>query len=479
MLNLNPGNRRDKEDLLALLETVQKRARDRNHLQLVNISLGVGFTDPLGVLQAIQDSSSAHLYLEQPSKETALAAEGCLLEAHFQGQNRWQEAKQWAQLWHDEICRIVEPGIPSAGVHWLFTAPFFDEEDSLHIFVPRWMVSRSPQGYVAMANVVVDQKTPVHLIAEKILAAHKRFESFDYAGGEQPTSSHTPVESIIEVSSSPDDSYLRRVPRALQRIQDKAYKKIVLARALDVQLKEAVNPLNWCYRLRERFPSCITYSYGDGTGQSFLGATPESLVKIRNQVFETEAIAGSAPRGSNAREDARLAQELSRSKKDLHEHQLVIDSIHRRLSKIGAAGESSSQPKLVQLANVQHLQTPIRGSVPQKLHLFDFISTLHPTPAVGGSPREAALEDLPALEPFQRGLYAGIAGWLDDQDNGESFVLLRSASINGQKARFFAGAGIVEGSDPEAEFKETNLKFKALLETLLPAIADTNQNDHG
>ena len=472
MLNLDPGNRRDKAELLSLLEKIQIRATERNHLQLVNISLGVGFTDPLGVLQAIQDSASAHLYLERPSKEWALAAEGCLIEAHFQGPNRWEEARNWTRLWQSEICRVVEPGIATGGIHWLFTAPFYNEPDSLHIFVPRWMVTRTPHGYAAMANVVIDAQSPVHLIAEKILAAHRRFEAFDYAGDDNASFSTPKVGSVSEVSQSEDDAYPKRVAKALQRISEKAYQKIVLARAIDVQLLEGVNPLNWCHRLRERFPYCTTYSYGDGTGQTFLGATPESLVRVEDGNFETEAIAGSAPRGTNAREDARLAQELSRSLKDLHEHRLVLDSINRRLATIGVKGSSPTQPKLVQLANVQHLQTPLRGQLPDGTHLFDLAAVLHPTPAVGGSPREAALADLPDLEPFSRQLYAGIAGWLNDAGNGECYVLLRSAGVNGQSVRFYAGAGIVEGSDPDAELRETNLKFGALLETLLPSIKE-------
>ena len=146
----------------------------------------------------------------------------------------------------------------------------------------------------------------------------------------------------------------------------------------------------------------------------------------------------------------------------------MLDSICRRLAPLGLALEFPAEPTLRKLANVQHLQTPMRAVLPESVRLLDVIARLHPTPAVGGSPRDAAVPRLRALEGFPRGLYAGALGWLNARGGGEFFVGLRSALVDGTSAQLFAGAGIVAGSSPEKELAETELKFRAIQEALTP-----------
>ncbi|MCC6415781.1 MAG: isochorismate synthase, partial [Opitutaceae bacterium] len=195
---------------------------------------------------------------------------------------------------------------------------------------------------------------------------------------------------------------------------------------------------------------------------SFIGASPERLVRVHGGMLTTEALAGSAPRGSDSAEDERLGAALLASAKDRHEHQLVLDSIVRRLKPLGLQLELSSEPRLRKLANVQHLHTPVRAALPVGVRVLDVLAGLHPTPAVGGVPREAALAGIRQMENFPRGLYAGAIGWIDGHGNGEFFVGLRSALINGHRARLYAGAGIVAASQPEQELAETELKFMAM-----------------
>jgi menaquinone-specific isochorismate synthase len=121
----------------------------------------------------------------------------------------------------------------------------------------------------------------------------------------------------------------------------------------------------------------------------------------------------------------------------------------------------------LQLSNIQHLQTPIHASVPAHVHLLDVVAELHPTPAVAGVPREIACDIIRRHERFERSLYAAPIGWVDHQGNGEFAVGIRSALINGQEARLYAGAGIVAGSDPDRELAEIQLKLQALLNALV------------
>ncbi|MBE9009911.1 isochorismate synthase, partial [Pseudanabaenaceae cyanobacterium LEGE 13415] len=180
----------------------------------------------------------------------------------------------------------------------------------------------------------------------------------------------------------------------------------------------------------------------------------------------TEALAGSVPRGKTRSEDARLAATLLNGQKEKHEHQVVVDSIAQHLRNLNLTPQFSPA-QLLQLPNIQHLQTPIRATIQSDLHLLDVVAELHPTPAVAGAPKSIACEHLRSFEAFERSWYAAPIGWMDYQGNGEFAVGIRSAILQGNHARLFAGAGIVSGSDPEKEFAEVQLKLKALLNAIV------------
>jgi menaquinone-specific isochorismate synthase len=260
--------------------------------------------------------------------------------------------------------------------------------------------------------------------------------------------------------------YRAAVARALERIGRGEFEKIVLARAQELTADEPLHPLRVLNGLRQRFPDCYAFSFSHGRGPSFIGASPERLVRVSRGGLETEALAGSMRRGVGASEDAALAAALLRSEKDRREHQQVVEDIVARLAPLGIVTEAATAPQIRRLANVQHLHTPVRGTVPAGVHLLDVLAAMHPTPAVGGSPREAALAAIRDLEGFPRGLYAGALGWMNGRGGGEFFVGIRAALVEGAGARLYAGAGIVAGSTPDKEFAETELKFKAMLNAI-------------
>ncbi|HEX2100344.1 MAG TPA: isochorismate synthase, partial [Candidatus Synoicihabitans sp.] len=261
--------------------------------------------------------------------------------------------------------------------------------------------------------------------------------------------------------------YRAAVTAALSRISRGEVRKVVLARALEVQAPEPLHPLRILNGLRQRFPECYAFSIANGRGDSFIGASPERLGRVSRGVLETDALAGTARRGAGAAEDAALGAALLRSEKDRREQQLVLEAIRRRLEPLGLALEHPAEPSLLRLANVQHLHTPVRARLPDQVRLLEVLARLHPTPAVGGTPREAAVAAIQQLEGFSRGLYAGALGWINARGGGEFFVGIRSALVRGERARVYAGAGIVAGSDADREFVETELKFRALLDALL------------
>ena len=178
------------------------------------------------------------------------------------------------------------------------------------------------------------------------------------------------------------------------------------------------------------------------------------------------SLAGSIRRGKTPAEDARLGQTLLDSAKDRAEHAVVVRALGEALGETCDRLQVSDTPSLLKLGHIQHLCTPITGHLANGHTLLDLVERLHPTPAVGGRPREAALRLIRACEGLDRGWYAGPVGWLDAQGEGEFAVALRSALLHGNTATLFAGCGIVADSDPEREYAESRLKLKPMLTAL-------------
>jgi isochorismate synthase len=241
-------------------------------------------------------------------------------------------------------------------------------------------------------------------------------------------------------------------------------RKVVVARALRVR-GAAFDPAAAIRRLHDGYPTCAVFGVVRG-GRWFLGATPERLARVRAGEVHAMALAGSAARGGSEGEDRRLGDALLGSAKDRVEHAIVVDVLRDALREICSSVSVADAPVLLRVSNVQHLHTPITARLRAGATMLDLVGRLHPTPAVGGVPRDAALEWLRRYEGLDRGWYAGPVGWLDRSGGGEFAVAIRSALIGGGEAHLYAGCGIVAESDPEAEYQESKLKLRAMLAAL-------------
>jgi len=246
------------------------------------------------------------------------------------------------------------------------------------------------------------------------------------------------------------------VARALAAIRAGALDKVVLARAIDLEADAPLEPLALLAALETRYPTCRSFLIRGSSGV-FLGATPEILCRVDGDRVQADALAGSA----SPKEAAALAGD----EKELREHRWVVDHITHALGGIADHVHHPPEPRIRALANVAHLHTPVVARLAPSRGVADVVAALHPTPAVGGVPSGAALRFLAEHERLDRGLYAGVVGWIGE-GRAELAVALRSALIRGRRARLFVGAGIVEGSSEDAEWEETELKSRALLDAL-------------
>jgi isochorismate synthase len=264
----------------------------------------------------------------------------------------------------------------------------------------------------------------------------------------------------------PDD-WKSLVGRTAHLIRDArlGLRKVVLARAQQVRLPADFREpaaLRW---LARAYPTCTAFALSDGEA-TFLGATPERLVRLQHGVASTVALAGSAPRGRSDIDDQRLAKALLADPKEQIEHDLVVQAVLDGLRHAGGRPVAGAQPRVRRLLNVQHLLTEVRAQVPGGISVLDLVAHLHPTPAVGGLPRQVALDYIRAQEKLERGWYAGGVGWVDADGDGEFVVGIRSGLVHGRDATLFAGCGIVGDSEPEAEYAESGWKLRPMLAAL-------------
>jgi salicylate biosynthesis isochorismate synthase/menaquinone-specific isochorismate synthase len=257
------------------------------------------------------------------------------------------------------------------------------------------------------------------------------------------------------------------VGTASARLRAGDAQKVVLAREVLARGDGVVSAAMVARSLRAAYPSCFTYLMTGADGTAFAGASPELLIRRSGDRAFAQPMAGSVARGATDAEDERLARELEDSAKDAVEHRIVSEFVVEALRPF-AKSVSARPPEVVRFTNIQHLATSVNAELTHPpAGALELAAALHPTPAVGGWPREAADALIDELEGMERGWYAGAVGWIDGRGDGEFAVALRCGLLWEDGARLYAGVGVMPDSDPARELAETELKFKALLTALV------------
>ncbi len=258
------------------------------------------------------------------------------------------------------------------------------------------------------------------------------------------------------------DGWKDLVNSALKSISEGEFSKVVLSREVNLGLNNKPQVSNLVQNLSEKYPKCYTFAYKKGESV-FIGASPEKLAKFSKGWIEIDALAGSAPRGLSEEEDIQLENFLLNSKKNLNEQESVVKFIANLISGISDEVQYDEKPIIRKLPNIQHLWTFITAKLNKNYKLFDVLLKLHPTPAICGSPWDVAQKYILENETHDRGLYSGNIGWFNVHGTGEFAVAIRSALIKNTKLYAYSGCGIVEGSEAESEFEESEIKLKPIL----------------
>src|SRR5574338_275231 len=258
------------------------------------------------------------------------------------------------------------------------------------------------------------------------------------------------------------DNWKNKIDSVVSEMKHEKIEKVVIARRVENKIESDINWQKIFDDLNNKYPTCTNFLYKSGKS-IFFGSTPEILIKYSGNKFFTEALAGSIKRGVDLEEDKLFENELLNSEKNNIEHDAVIDYIKKSVLSYVESVEISKNPIIKKLPNIQHLQTTVTGTLQSKDQMFKIISSLFPTPAVCGIPKELSLAMIEKSEDFDRGLFSGLIGWFNADNYGEFFVTIRSALVKDNKLYAYAGCGIVEGSDPAEEYEESKLKLKPIL----------------
>jgi menaquinone-specific isochorismate synthase len=399
---------------------------------------------------AAANRGTATFYWEHPREAVAILGLGVAREIRARGRGRFADASRSARAILTEIRAHDADAEPIVVGGFGFadgeaTAPEWRDFPAARLFVPErcWVLR---DGHVRFTRVAPSGS----------------------ATAAAPCAGRATTPTVGEESERA--IWRRRVAAATTAIRAGSLTKVVLARRRVLERRPAIDPVSVVTFARDRRPRC--YNFWIGLGEtSLVGSSPERLVRLAGRRVLSGALAGSIRRGADADEDRRLGAELLASAKNSREHALVVEAVQEALRDVVRPLAVAPRPELVAFPESFHLFTPIEGELATALDAIELAGRLHPTPAVCGTPRAAALWLIDRDEP-DRGWYGGAVGWMGADGSGEFTVAIRSALIDGPRVVLWAGAGIVEGSDPESERAEIDDKMHALESALGPSTRD-------
>jgi isochorismate synthase len=462
--------------LTGWLEKGVAEAQHQGRSLLVSYSKPVEPVATLHFFEKARRQDLAASFWERAEDGFSLAGAGAAFTLEADGIGRFDGIER---DWHDlvETALIEREDVPAdlwgIGPALFGGFSFEDEPED----APQWQgfpaaLLRLPQvqlaaradGCYLTLNALVDEFTDPAIEAEHLLKLGL-FLTEDGFSAEEFFTGETIIGEPEDLT--PAAEWKALVSRAAQEIQGGAFEKVVLAREVSLSASEPFQVAVALERLRKNYPAATIFAIADGP-KCFLGATPERLVRLCEGEVRTIALAGTYPRGATEEDDARLGRELLESPKNRHEHAVVVQMLRTALGEVCQHVLVDEEPRLLKLPNVQHLYTPVLGRLAggEKSSVLSLLKSLHPTPALGGFPRQPALRWLRENEGLVRGWYAAPVGWVDSRGEGEFVVAIRSALVDGKEARLFAGCGIMGDSDPEVEYTESCLKLRPMIKAL-------------
>ncbi len=454
-------------ELLDGLQTAVNKANDSKNLVLFSYVKKMQPLSPLSFyISGREQFVGERFYWQEPDGELEIAGLGRLEK--ISSSNGLQRYEQIHQQWQEIIQRavIISEDTKLATGPLLFGGFSFDETVKGHMmwdqfgdslfFIPKRMLTKMKDETYLTLNLLCEpgDETQKLLVSIQEILQEDLNKATHY--------SNSVCNGLEEIAT---DIWLEKVGTAIHDIKEGKMDKVVLAREARLLFQDKVSSEAVLRNLKTDQPTSFIFSLESGS-DCFVGASPERLIKKQGTTLLSTCLAGSIRRGKSEEEDEMLGKELLSDHKNRMEHQFVVETIEEALQKYSSEVNVPEMPTLMKVKHIQHLFTPVIANCEDDLSIFKVVKNLHPTPALGGLPKEKAVEWIREHEPLERGFYASPIGWTDAYGNGEFAVAIRSGLIQGKEVSLFAGCGIVEDSDPTLEYNETTIKFKPMLHAL-------------
>ena len=414
-------------------------------------------------LTAILPNYSRLFYFENTAEKFSLLGVGAALELSENGLGRFSTLnKSYRELksktisnWNDEsnhyplICGGMKFTVEHSDEEWK------DFKDS-DWFVPEFLIVES-QGLQNIFYNFIYQNSSVKKHVDRFSKRLDGLVNVQYKSEDKKPN----ILSAKGLSPKDKKKWKLLISNTLDKMPEINLTKIVVSRRVDLILSEEPDWNEVRNYFNSRYPECYIFIFHKNNS-TFFGATPERLIKIHDKKISIDALAGSILRGNTEQEDRQFEREMLSSSKLNREHDLVVHQLKKAISKYVTKIFTHKVP-IKKLHNIQHLHTMLQSELHTATNMFELLEAIYPTAAICGEPKDKALSLLKKIEDYKRGLYSGIIGYFNLADEGEFFIGIRSALLHENKLYAYAGCGIVEGSDPEIEFEETELKLKAIL----------------
>ena len=422
---------------------------------------------PVMPLSIFRQAQPPRLLWHQPDEGMAMAGVGFAVSLMGSGEGRFTQVRaayrrlvSEAQI---DTCPSYPLSAPVALGGFAFDPstpanPVWEAYPDALLIVPRFFFMSAEHAAWCTINLQVSAGCDPDAVTDDIVCEFAALMPVDT----DPVADRQPA--MWAPMNDPFGAWEQQVHDIVQAIQRGAVQKVVLARELHLRAQADFDVDIALRRLAAADRHCTLFALDTGSG-CMIGATPERLVRLQGRTVQVDCLAGSTARGDTEHADRRLGEALLHSDKDRREHGLVVRTLREALSSYCLSLQIPDAPRLLRLPDVQHLHTPLQGTLPAGSSILDLVAQLHPTPGVGGVPRPEALDLIREQERLGRGWYAGPIGWIDAH-GGEFVVGIRSALVRGSEAWLYAGCGIVKGSDPRSEYEESCLKLRPMLAAL-------------
>ncbi|MUK90042.1 isochorismate synthase [Ornithinibacillus sp. L9] len=454
-----------KEDLLESMLDKAIHSIQSSNIKLVSYTKQLDDINPLSFFEAAKSIRGNRSFWKSSVDDFYMVGVGAAFEIETEQPDILYIENKWQTILEDAM--IHNPyQVPGTGIVALGGMAFDPYKKSTDLWknynasqftIPEFTLTKHNGNFYFTSIVRVNKNDHAKQLLHQLKGKEKELLS--------PLEDWPEKVSVVSKEEIKPEQWKQTVQKATEEIKKCNAEKIVLAREIRLQLSNQAEVSNVLEQLIDTQPTSYIFAFEHGE-DCFIGATPERLVKLEGRELLSTCLAGTAPRGMTEEEDQKYKFSLLQDQKNREEHDFVVQMIKHAMEEYCENIDIPNEPVILALTNLQHLYTPVRATLKEGYSILNIIDNLHPTPALGGTPRKESLEFIRHYEQLDRGWYGAPIGWLDSNENGEFAVAIRSGLIQGNRATLFAGCGIVEDSNPEAEYEETNIKFLPMLSVL-------------